>query len=212
MADEPPESAAGGSFADLPDDLPEPTDDGAADHLPGARLPGTPLPATDGTTVDPSALEDTTVLYCYPMTGHPDRDDVPSGWSEIPGARGCTPEACGFRDHHQRLQTAGVTHVYGVSVQSTAAQREARDRLDLPYGLLSDEAGTFADALDLPTFTVQGERYLSRLTIVAKDGLIDHVFYPVFPPDEHAGEVLDWLREAEADGTDEGEEWTTPGS
>ena len=178
---------------DLPDDLPEPTDDGAADHLPGARLPSVSLPATDGPSVDLSTLAGRVVCYCYPMTGRPDRDVVPDGWSEIPGARGCTPESCGFRDHYRDLVDRGVDHVYGLSVGSTAHQREARDRLGLPYELLSDEAGRFAAALGLPTFSVAGETYLKRLTVVADEGQITRIFYPVFPPDEHAAEVLDWV-------------------
>lgn len=177
----------------LPDDLPEPEDDGAADHLPGSAVPSVELSASDGRAVDLSEQPGRVIVYCYPKTGRPDRDVIPDGWEEIPGARGCTPEACGFRDHHVALQDRGVSAVYGLSVQSTPYQREARDRLELPFELLSDAAFEFADALDLPTFEAGGERLLERLTLVLSDGAIDHVFYPVFPPDEHAAEVLEWL-------------------
>ena len=177
----------------LPDDLPEPTDDGAADHLPGVTVPPVSLPATDGTTVDLSARSGRVVVYCYPKTGRLDRDVLPDGWEEIPGARGCTPESCGFRDHHRALLDRGVAAVYGLSVQSSDYQREARDRLDLPFELLSDASFAFADDLGLPTFEAGGERLLSRTTLVVSDGRVEHVFYPVFPPDEHAGEVVRWL-------------------
>lgn len=179
----------------LPDDLPEPVDDGAADHLPGATVPSVPLSATDGETVDLSALSGPVVVYCYPKTGRPDEDVIPDGWGEIPGARGCTPEACGFRDHYRELRNAGATDVYGLSLQTTDYQREARDRLDLPFELLSDAELALTRDLELPTFEVEGETFLARLTLVIADGRIEHVFYPVFPPDEHAGEVVEWFAE-----------------
>ena len=183
----------GSGYAELPDDLPEPEDDGAADHLPGTAVPAVALPATDGASVDLSALPGRTVVYCYPKTGRPDRDEIPDGWAAIPGARGCTPEACAFRDHHRELLERGADAVYGLSLQSTAYQREARDRLHLPFELLSDASLELTDALSLPTFEVDGERFLERLTLVLSDGRIEHVFYPVFPPDEHAEEVVRWL-------------------
>lgn len=179
----------------LPDDLPEPEDDGAADHLPDSRVPSMLLSATDGSTVDLAVRDGRTVVYCYPMTGRPDEDVVPDGWDSIPGARGCTPESCGFRDHHAELRDAGADAVFGLSVQTTAYQREARDRLGLPFELLSDSPLDFADTLNLPTFEIEGDRYLDRLTLIVTDGRIEHVFYPVFPPDTHAGEVKDWLAE-----------------
>lgn len=180
---------------DLPDDLPVPTDDGAADHLPGVTLPQVSLQATDGSDVTLADRDGRVVVYCYPKTGRPDRDVVPDGWDEIPGARGCTPEACGFRDHHEDLRERGVAAVYGLSVQSTAYQREACDRLGLPFELLSDEDLEFADALDLPTFSAGGETLLKRVTLVVDDGQIAHIFSPVFPPDEHAAEVRNWLEQ-----------------
>ncbi|HKJ59741.1 MAG TPA: peroxiredoxin [Halobacteriales archaeon] len=177
----------------LPDDLPEPEDDGAADHLPGATVPSISLPATDGEAIDLAALPGRVVVYAYPKTGRPDRDVIPDGWEAIPGARGCTPEACGFRDHHRELLDAGAADVFGLSLQPTEYQREARDRLDLPFELLSDAGTALTDALGLPTFEVEGETFLERLTLVVADGRVVHVFYPVFPPDEHAAEVVGWL-------------------
>ncbi|MCA3749531.1 MAG: peroxiredoxin [Rubrobacter sp.] len=176
----------------LPEGLPVPEDDGAARHLPGARLPPVSLPSTSGESVDLSSLPGTTVVYCYPMTGRPG-SPLPEGWDGIPGARGCTPESCGFRDHHAELRALGA-RVFGLSTQSTAYQREARDRLRLPFELLSDEGLGFASALGLPTFEVEGMVLLRRLTMVVTAGRIEHVFYPVFPPDTHAAEVAGWLR------------------
>lgn len=182
-----------GEAFSLPDDLPEPEDGGGADHLPGTIIPTHTLPATDGTSVDLSDRSGRSVVYCYPKTGRPDKDVIPDGWTEIPGARGCTPEACGFRDHHRELVDRGISEVFGLSVQSSAYQREARNRLDLPFELLSDAHMEFTAALDLPTFDVDGDRYLERATLVIWNGRIEHVFYPVFPPDEHAEEVVRWL-------------------
>jgi peroxiredoxin len=177
---------------DLPQGIPAPTDDGAADHLPGMRLPSVPLSSTSGGTVDLSALSEATVVYCYPMTGRPDRD-LPQGWDEIPGARGCTPQSCSFRDHHAELRELGA-RVFGLSTQSTGYQREAVVRLHLPFELLSDEDLAFAGALSLPTFEADGMILIKRLTLVLEDGRIEKVFYPVFPPGKNADEVLAWLR------------------
>lgn len=176
----------------LPDDLPEPRDDGGADHLPNAPVPALSLPATDGTNVDLSTFAEPVVVYCYPRTGRPDRDVSPDYWEEIPGARGCTPESCGFRDHHKELLELGFSDVFGLSAQSAEYQREARDRLDLSFELLSDSSLEFADSLELPRFEVEGVTLLKRLTLVISDGRIRHVFYPIFPPDEHASEVVEW--------------------
>lgn len=176
---------------ELPPDLPVPQDDGAADHLEGSELPSVALPATTGEAVDLSALAGTTVVYCYPRTGGPD-GGVPSGWDGIPGARGCTPQSCSFRDHHEELAALGA-RVFGLSTQDTGYQREAARRLHLPFGLLSDEELSFAGALGLPTFEVEDMILTKRLTMIVRDGRIEKVFYPVFPPDKNAGEVVEWL-------------------
>jgi len=176
----------------LPENLPAPTDDGACDHLTGMTLPSVSLASTSGKTVDLSKLTGTTVVYCYPMTGRPDRD-LPEGWDDIPGARGCTPQSCAFRDHHEELQALGA-RVFGVSTQNTEYQREAIERLHLPYELLSDEGLAFAKALNLPTFEAEGMTLVKRLTLVIQDGKIEKVFYPVFPPDANAADVTAWLR------------------
>ena len=177
----------------LPAGLPVPDDDGAADHLRGLPMPAVVLASTDGLAVALDALpEGRTVVYAYPRTGGPD-GRVPDGWDQIPGARGCTPEACAFRDHHAELLAAGATAVYGLSTQDTAYQREAVDRLHLPFAMLSDESFTLTDALRLPTFEAGGNVLLRRLTMIVRDGAVEKVFYPVFPPDEHAAQVLAWL-------------------
>jgi peroxiredoxin len=176
----------------LPEGLPAPADDGASDHLPGTSIPNVPLISTAGEPVDLAALSGRTVVYCYPLTGRPDRE-LPQGWDEIPGARGCTPQSCAFRDHHEELGALGA-RVFGLSTQDTEYQREAAERLRLPYELLSDEELLFAGALGLPTFEVAGEVLLKRLTMIIDEGRIEKVFYPVFPPDENAEEVIRWLR------------------
>jgi peroxiredoxin len=187
---------------ELPNDLPVPTDDGAADHLPGMRLPPVPLTSTGGETVDLSALSGRTVVYCYPMTGRPDTS-LPPGWDEIPGARGCTPQSCSFRDHHAELRALGA-QVFGMSTQDTDYQREAAGRLHLPFALLSDEDLVFAGALDLPTFEVEGTVLLKRLTLVIDDGRIEKVFYPVFPPGKSAEEVVGWLEQRDVERVSDG--------
>jgi peroxiredoxin len=176
---------------DLPEDLPVPTDDGAADHLEGTRLPPVPLASTADETIDLLALRGRTVVYCYPMTGRPDTS-LPANWDEIPGARGCTPQSCSFRDHHAELAALGA-RVFGMSTQDTDYQREAAERLHLPFALLSDEDLAFANALRLPTFEAEGMVLLKRLTLVIDDGRIEKVFYPVFPPGKSAEEVVGWL-------------------
>ena len=176
----------------LPADLPVPEDDGACDHLPGAALPSLPLPATDGASVDLAAPHaGRTVVFAYPRTGRPGTGPTP-GWDQIPGARGCTPESCGFRDHHAELCGLGA-RVFGLSTQSTAEQREMVARLGAPYAVLSDADLGLCRALDLPTFEFAGRVLVKRLTLVIREARIEHVFYPVFPPDTHAGEVVRWL-------------------
>ncbi len=172
--------------------LPAPADDGAADHLRGLKLPAIALPATAGAHVDLAALGGIAVVYAYPMTGRPDVA-LPDGWDMIPGARGCTPQACAFRDHFAELRALGATHVLGLSAQSTGDQREAAARLHLPFVLVSDAQFALADAIRLPTFSVDGLRLLRRLTMIIVDGTIEHVFYPVFPPDQNAQDVMAWL-------------------
>jgi peroxiredoxin len=179
-----------------PQGLPVPTDDGACDHLPGMRLPSVSLMSTAGDQVDLSALTGTTIVYCYPLTGRPDQN-LPPGWDEIPGARGCTPQSCAFRDHHAELRELGA-RVFGLSAQDTAYQREASGRLHLPFLLLSDEKREFARALELPTFEAEGMTLIKRLTLVIEEGEILKVFYPVFPPGKNAEEVADWLSERTA--------------
>ena len=180
-----------GNLRDLPAGLPIPKDDGACDHLPGTSLPPIPLPSISGEFVDISGLSGRTVVYCYPMTGRPDRD-LPEGWDDIPGARGCTPQSCGFRDHHGEIRALGA-RIFGLSTQDTGYQREASGRLGLTFELLSDEGLSLAAALNLPTFKVDGTSMIKRLTLVVNDGEIEKVFYPVFPPGENAGEVAAWL-------------------
>jgi peroxiredoxin len=177
---------------ELPKDLPIPIDDGACNHLPGMKLPSVPLIATTGRVVDLANIAGRTFVYCYPRTGRPD-EDPPPGWNEIPGARGCTPQSCAFRDHDQELRALGV-EVFGLSTQDTNYQKEAVERLHLPFPLLSDEKLRFAKALKLPTFEVESMTLIRRLTLVIKDGRVEHVFYPVFPPDKNADEVIVWLR------------------
>jgi peroxiredoxin len=181
-------------FTRLPADLPVPEDDGAASHLPGTAMPALTLSATDGSEVrlaDPGPGR--TVLYGYPMIGQPGVA-LPDGWDQIPGARGCTPESCGFRDHHADLLAAGAARVFGLSSQSTGQQAEAAGRLQLPFAILSDQSLALAAALGLPTFEAGGMTLYKRLTMIVAGGSIEHVFYPVFPPDQHAGEVLRWLQ------------------
>ena len=176
---------------ELPKDLPVPVDDGACAHLLGMRISSVPLMSTAGRLVDLAALSGRTVLYCYPRTGRPDRDP-PQGWNEIPGARGCTPQSCAFRDHHRELQGLGA-RVFGLSTQSAEYQKEAAERLHLPFELLSDSELAFAGALRLPTFEIAGLVLIKRLTLILSDGKIEKVFYPVFPPDKNAQEVAAWL-------------------
>lgn len=169
-----------------------PADDGAARHLAGMRLPPVPLPATDGSTVDLSALPGRVVVYAYPRTADPEGGS-PEGWDGIPGARGCTPQSCAFRDHFTELQAFGVTHLFGLSTQTTAYQQEAASRLHLPFPLLSDMGLALAGAIRLPVFETSGTKLLRRLTLVIDSGVVRQVFYPVFPPDRNAADVLAWL-------------------
>ena len=177
---------------ELPKDLPVPQDDGACKHLTDMTLPAIALRSTRSRMIDLSKLKGTTVVYIYPRTGRPDRD-LPTGWNAIPGARGCTPQSCAFRDHYQELKDLGVSELFGLSTQDTAYQQEAAERLHLPFEILSDEKLEFTKALKLPTFEVDGMKLIKRITLVARDGKIEKVFYPVFPSDKNAGEVIKWL-------------------
>jgi peroxiredoxin len=176
---------------ELPKNLPVPVDDGACNHLSGLKLPSVTLTSTTGRKVDLSTLKGWTVVYCYPRTGRPDQE-IPKGWNEIPGARGCTPQSCAFRDHYRDLQALGV-QVFGLSTQDTDYQREAVQRLHLPFALLSDSALAFARALRLPTFEVEKMTLIKRLTLIIDNGRITKVFYPVFPPDKNAATVIEWF-------------------
>ena len=181
----------------LPPDLPAPVDDGMARHLPGLPVAPVSLPATTGQWIDLSALPGRSVVYCYPRTGRPDQE-LPDGWNLIPGARGCTPQSCAFRDHYRELESLGA-RVFGLSTQDTDYQREAAERLHLPFPLLSDARLEFASAMRLPAFEVQSMRLLKRLTLILREGVVEHIFYPVFPPDRNAQQVVDWLTTHPAD-------------
>lgn len=174
--------------------IPAPEDDGAANHLTGMALPDVALPATDGEDVTLAKIEGRTVVYIYPMTGQPNVA-LPDGWDDIPGARGCTPQSCSFRDHFAELKQLGVGHVFGLSTQDTRYQQEVAERLHLPFPVLSDEAGALREALNLPSMEVEGRVLLKRMAWVIDDGVIVKVFYPVFPPDQNAEAVIEWLWE-----------------
>jgi peroxiredoxin len=177
----------------LPPDLPVPEDDGAAAHLTGMTVPRLELPTTDQRALDlAEAAQQLLVLYIYPRTGRPG-EPLPTGWDAIPGARGCTPQACAFRDLHAEIAALGA-HTLGLSAQPIAEQHEVVARLGLPYALASDPLLALAEALDLPTFEVDGMRLYKRLTLIADGGRIEKVFYPVFPPDRNAQDVLEWLQ------------------
>jgi peroxiredoxin len=178
----------------LPANLPRPADDGAADHLEGMAIPNISLVSTFGGKVELARLRaPRIVVYCYPMTGVPGKA-LPEGWDDIPGARGCTPQASNFQEQYGRFFDLGVD-VFGLSTQSSEYQLEMAKRLNLPFEILSDAEFKFCDALRLPTFEVAGMRLLKRLTLAIRDARIEHVFYPVFPPDRSADEVLEWLND-----------------
>jgi peroxiredoxin len=172
--------------------IPAPPDDGGTRHLTGARMASVPLRATNGDTVDLSALPGRVVVYAYPRTGTPGVEN-PDGWDMIPGARGCTPQSCSFRDHFVELKVLGVDHLFGLSTQDPDYQREAAERLHLPFAILSDEHLKLTRAMNLPTFETSGMTLLKRVTLVIDDGMVEHVFYPVFPPDRSASDVVEWL-------------------
>jgi peroxiredoxin len=175
--------------------IPAPQDDGGARHLTGLAMPGIPLAATDGTKVSLDKVPGRVVVFAYPRTGVPGQVSLVDGWDMIPGARGCTPQTCAFRDLHRELTAAGAARVFGLSTQDTAYQREAVERLHLPFPLLSDETLALTAALRLPTMEVAGLTLIKRLALIVDDGRIGKVFYPVFPPDRNAGDVLAWLQQ-----------------
>ena len=181
-------------LSEFPADLPVPEDDGAAAHLTGTTFPNVTLLATDGSQIKLADFKGRTVVYAYPRTGRPGQA-MPTGWDDIPGARGCTPQSCGFRDHFAELKQLGAAAVFGLSTQDSAYQREARDRLQLPFELLSDEDLALSKAIDLPLFEADGMTLMKRLTLIVSEGRIEHVFYPVFPPDRSAIDVATWLKD-----------------
>src|SRR5439155_8437703 len=181
------------NLSELPKDLPRPVDDGAANHLRGMSLPKVAFQATNDAMVDLASVPARVVIYIYPMTGRPGVP-LPNGWEGIPGARGCTAQSCSFRDHFAELKALN-TSVFGLSTQTTEYQKEVRDRLRLPFELLSDRGHSLKRLLRLPTFTVAGMELYKRLTLIVEDGRIQKVFYPVFPPDQNAEEVLTWLQQ-----------------
>ena len=174
--------------------IPAPVDDGAAKHLVGMKLPPVVLPATDGASVMLSHLKGRVVVFAYPRTGEPGQISLVDDWDMIPGARGCTPQTCAFRDLFKELKAAGAQHVFGLSTQDAAYQREMAERLHVPFQILSDAGLEFSRALSLPTLDVAGLTLIKRLALVIDDATITHVFYPVFPPDRNAGDVLEWLQ------------------
>ena len=175
--------------------IPAPQDDGAARHLAGMTMPDVPLAATDGTEVSLAKVAGRVVVFAYPRTGVPGQPSPVSDWDMIPGARGCTPQTCAFRDLHKVMIAAGAARVFGLSTQDPAYQREAAERLHLPFPLLSDAQLKLANALRLPTMQVGGMTLIKRLALVIDDAKISKVFYPVFPPDRNASDVLAWLEQ-----------------
>ena len=175
--------------------IPAPTDDGATAHLPGMTIPPISLMATNDTRVTLAGLPGRTIVFAYPRTGEPGKISLVEDWDMIPGARGCTPQTCSFRDLYAELKAAGATQVFGLSTQSNAYQTEMASRLHLPFPVLSDETLELTRALELPTMDVAGLTLIKRLALVIDDSRITHVFYPVFPPDRNAVDVLAWLKD-----------------
>jgi peroxiredoxin len=174
--------------------IPAPEDDDAAGHLVGMTIPAVSLRATNDTAVTLSELKGRTVVFGYPRTGEPGKIGLVDNWDMIPGARGCTPQTCSFRDLFAELKAAGATHVFGLSTQSNEYQTEMAGRLHLPFPVLSDEQLDLTHALDLPTMEVADLTMIRRMALIIDDAKITHVFYPVFPPDRNAGDVLAWLQ------------------
>ena len=174
--------------------IPAPPDDGAANHLKGVRVAPVALLATDGSSITLADVPGRIVVFAYPRTGEPGKISLVDDWDMIPGARGCTPQTCSFRDLFAELKAAGAKHVFGLSTQSNEYQTEMAGRLHLPFPVLSDEQLELSDALSLPTMDVADLTMIRRMAMIIDDGKITHVFYPVFPPDRNAGDVLEWLK------------------
>ena len=181
-------------LTDIPQDLPIPIDDGKCNHLTNSYLPDVILNSTKDEKINLSKLQGLWVLYFYPMTGRPDVK-LPDGWNEIPGARGCTPQSCSFKDNFEKLKSLNA-NVYGISTQSTNYQKEVKERLHLPYEILSDENLELTKKLDLPTFEIENMILTKRVTLICKDGEIVKFFYPVFPPDKNVDEVISWIEKS----------------
>jgi peroxiredoxin len=181
----------------LPTDLPEPQDDGTTNHLMGMKLPSISLLSTIGTAINLGQIQGRLVIYCYPMTGKPNVP-LPDGWDQIPGARGCTPQSCSFRDHYKELQKLGA-EVVGLSTQKTDYQKEMADRLHLPFPVVSDTDLAFQKSLNLPTFEAANMTLLKRVTLIANNGVIEAVHYPIFPSDSDPAWVVDYLKDNQVD-------------
>lgn len=181
------------NFANLPKNLTKPEQDGACDHLLNTKIPDIALPNQDGNLLKISRDETfRLVIYCYPMTGHPNRP-LPDKWNDIPGARGCTPQTCSFRDHYDQLIVENSLPI-GLSTQSVEDLKEMTIRLQIPYDVVSDQQLLFASALNLPTFSIDDKKFIKRLTLIIEKSVIKHFFYPIFPPDKHINQVLEWLK------------------
>ena len=187
-----PDSFSMTNYNQLPPDLPIPIDDGATNHLIGMTLPNISLKSTRGDSISVGNFNGKLVIYCYPMTGQPNVP-LPEGWDQIPGARGCTPQSCSFRDHYQDIQALGA-EVIGLSVQTTDYQKEMADRLHLPFPVVSDSNHEFSKAMNMPTFVAAGMTLLKRVTLIAEDGMIKAVHYPIFPSDSDPAWVIDYLK------------------
>lgn len=183
-------------LSSIPEDLPIPANDGMCEHLENMWLPDISLMSTDDQKINLSSLSGWNVVFCYPMTGRPGFS-IPEGWVQIPGAAGCTPQVCSYRENHSEFKRNGVG-IYGISAQTSEAQKEAVNRLELPYSLLSDADHSFSSALRLPLLEVGGLKLIKRLTLIFKDGEIKKCFYPVFPPDKNVVEVVAWLLKNQA--------------
>ena len=182
--------------------IPPPEDDGGVAHLTGLAVPDQVLASTDGNQINLSQLEGLTLVYAYPRTGRPDQA-LPDGWDMIPGARGCTPQSCAFRDHADELRQLGISSLFGLSTQETEYQKEAAERMHLPFALLSDAELRLTQAMSLPTFDVDGMTLVKRLTMILQDGIVKKIFYPVFPPDQNAGDVITWLKDTKGPSNQE---------